>query len=79
MYRTIVIAFSTLDGIVEDPDGRDGTRNGGWAFRHGPEVVGGDKFKLGPLFDTGVLLVGRKPGRSFRKSFRREATTSLGP
>ena len=47
MYRTIVIAFSTLDGVVEDPDGRDGTPNGGWAFRHGAEAVAGDKFKLG--------------------------------
>ena len=26
MYRTIVIAFSTVDGVTEDPDGRDGTR-----------------------------------------------------
>jgi hypothetical protein len=30
--RTIVIAFSTLDGIVEDPDGRGETPNGGWLF-----------------------------------------------
>ncbi|HLI01416.1 MAG TPA: dihydrofolate reductase family protein [Acidimicrobiales bacterium] len=69
MYRTIVIAFSTLDGIVEDPDGRDGTASGGWAFRHGPEVVGGDKFKLGPLFDTGVLLLGRKTWELFSEIF----------
>ena len=31
MHRTIVVAFSTVDGIVEDPDGADGTPNGGWA------------------------------------------------
>ena len=48
MYRTIVIAFSTVDGIIEDPDGTPGTPNGGWAFRHGPEAVAGDKFKSGP-------------------------------
>jgi dihydrofolate reductase len=65
MYRTIVIAFSTVDGITEDPDGRDGTPNGGWAFRHGPEVVAGDKFKLGPIFDGGVLLLGRKTWLQF--------------
>jgi dihydrofolate reductase len=67
MYRTIVIAFSTLDGVVEDPDGRDGTPNGGWAFRHGPEFVVGDKFKLGPILDTGVLLMGRKTWQAFSK------------
>jgi len=65
MYRTIVISFSTLDGVMEDPDGRDGTPNGGWAFRHGPEVVGGDKFKIGPLLETGVLLMGRKTWQAF--------------
>jgi hypothetical protein len=29
----IVIQFITLDGIVSDPDGSDGTPGGGWAFR----------------------------------------------
>jgi hypothetical protein len=27
MYRTIVIAFSTVDGVIEDPGGRAGTPN----------------------------------------------------
>jgi dihydrofolate reductase len=65
MYRTIVIAFSTVDGITEDPDGRDGTSNGGWAFRHGPELVAGDKFKLGAILGSGVLLLGRKTWQQF--------------
>lgn len=60
MHRTIVIAFSTLDGIVEDPDGADGTPRGGWAFRHGLQAVAGDKFRLGPVLDSGVLLLGRR-------------------
>ena len=65
MHRTIVISFATLDGIIEDPDGSDGTTNGGWAFRHGPEHVAGDKFKLGPILDTGILLLGRKTWEIF--------------
>jgi dihydrofolate reductase len=65
MCRTIVIAFSTVDGITEDPDGRDGTPNGGWAFRHDPEVIAGDKFELGPIFESGVLLLGRKTWQKF--------------
>jgi dihydrofolate reductase len=67
MYRTIVIAFSTVDGVTEDPDGRDGTPNGGWAFRHGPEVVAGDKFKLGPVLESGVLLMGRRTWQQFSR------------
>lgn len=65
MHRTIVIAFTTLDGFTQDPDGRGGTPHGGWMFRHGPEAVTGDKFRLGPLFDTGVLLLGRKTWQLF--------------
>lgn len=65
MYRTIYLAYSTVDGIIEDPDGTDGTPNGGWMFRHGPEPAAGDKFKLGPVFDSGVLLLGRKTWQKF--------------
>jgi dihydrofolate reductase len=67
MYQTIVITFTTLDGVMEDPDGRDGTQNGGWAFRHGPDAVAGDKFKLGPVLDRGVLLMGHKTWQAFSK------------
>jgi dihydrofolate reductase len=65
MHRTIVIAFSTVDGIIEDPDGSAGTPAGGWAFRHGPEAVAGDKFKMGPVLESGVLLLGRKTWELF--------------
>jgi dihydrofolate reductase len=65
MHRVIVLAFSTLDGIITDPDGRGGTPNGGWAFRHGPEAVAGDKFRLGELLNTGVLVLGRKTWELF--------------
>lgn len=65
MYRTIVVAFSTLDGVIEDPDGSNGSPNGGWAFRHGPEAVAGDKFKLGSILETGVLLFGHKTWQLF--------------
>jgi dihydrofolate reductase len=61
----IVIEFITLDGVVEDPDGSGGTPAGGWAFRHGPESVAGDKFRLGRLLDDGVLLLGRTTWEQF--------------
>jgi dihydrofolate reductase len=63
----IVIQFITLDGIVSDPDGSDGTPAGGWAFRHGPETVAGDKFRLGSTLDDGVMLLGRKTWQLFAR------------
>jgi dihydrofolate reductase len=63
----IVIEFITLDGIVSDPDGSDGTATGGWAFRHGPATVAGDKFRLGTTLDDGVMLLGRKTWQLFSR------------
>ncbi len=60
MGRLIVIQFITLDGVVEDPDGSDGSPFGGWAMRHGPQGVAGDKFRLGPILEHGTLLFGRR-------------------
>jgi dihydrofolate reductase len=65
MGKVIVIQFVTLDGVVEDPDGRGGTAFGGWAFRFGPEAIGGDAFHLGPLLESGVLLFGRRSWDQF--------------
>ncbi|RVX47644.1 RibD domain-containing protein [Nonomuraea polychroma] len=82
----IVIEFITLDGIVSDPDGSGGTPTGGWAFRHGPEAVAGDKFRLGSVLDEGVLLLGRRtwelfsrlwPGRDDPFSTRMNAVPKL--
>jgi dihydrofolate reductase len=63
----IVIGFITLDGFMTDPDGSEGTPDGGWMFRFGPEQVSGDKFRLGPVLDNGVMLLGRKTWQLFSK------------
>ncbi|WP_314507566.1 dihydrofolate reductase family protein [uncultured Microbacterium sp.] len=60
MGRVIVVQYITLDGVVEDPDGSDGTPDGGWAMRYGPEAIAGDKFGLGGIMESGVLLFGRR-------------------
>ncbi|WP_263731073.1 dihydrofolate reductase family protein [Cellulomonas sp. SG140] len=65
MHQVIIIEFSTLDGVVEDPDGSGGTAGGGWAFRFGPEAIAGDVFRLGPLLETGTLLLGRRTWELF--------------
>ena len=86
IVSVIVIQFITLDGIVSDPDGSGGTKAGGWAFRHGPETVAGDKFRLGSVLDEGVMLLGRTtwqlfsrlwPGRDDPFSLRMNAVPKL--
>lgn len=65
MSRIIVIQFVSLDGVVHDPDGAEGSARGGWAFRHGPQAVAGDKFRLGEVLDDGALLLGRRTWQRF--------------
>jgi dihydrofolate reductase len=60
MGKLIVVQFITIDGVVEDPDGSDGTPFGGWAMRFGPEGIAGDKFRLGDVMSSGTLLFGRR-------------------
>jgi dihydrofolate reductase len=67
MSRIIVIEFVSLDGVIQDPDGNEGSRQGGWAFRYGPEPVTGDPFALGEVLDTGALLLGRRTWEMFAK------------
>jgi dihydrofolate reductase len=67
MSRVIVIEFLSLDGVMHDPDGSDGSAQGGWMFRYGPEAVTGDKFGLGEVLDTGTMLLGRRTWELFAK------------
>ncbi|GAA2041578.1 dihydrofolate reductase family protein [Agromyces tropicus] len=67
MGTVIVIQFVTLDGVVDDPDGRWGADYGGWAFRFGPEAIAGDTFRLGSTLDTGVLCFGRRTWEHFSR------------
>ena len=65
MSQVIVIEFVSLDGVMHDPDGSEGSAQGGWAFRYGREVVAGDKFGLGEVLDTGAMLLGRRTWQLF--------------
>jgi dihydrofolate reductase len=67
MSRVIVIEFVSLDGVIQDPDGSDGSSQGGWAFRYGREAVAGDKFNMGEVLDTGTMLLGRRTWQLFAK------------
>jgi dihydrofolate reductase len=67
MSHVIVVEFVSLDGVMDDPSGSEGSPHGGWAFRYGPEAVTGDPFGLGELLDTGALLLGRGTWQQFAR------------
>ena len=58
MGRIVVTEFVSLDGVVEDPGGSEGTSFGGWAFKfdRGEE---GNKFKVDELMAADAQLLGR--------------------
>ena len=58
MRKVIVSEFLTLDGVMEDPSGAEGTAQGGWGFKFG-RMEGQGKFKFDELFACGALLLGR--------------------
>src|SRR6516164_8340213 len=59
----IVVEFITLDGIVSDPDGSGGSPAGGWAFRHGPEAVAGDRSGSAACWMRESCCWAARPGR----------------
>ena len=57
MGKVVVSEFISLDGVIEDPGGAEGTEFGGWTFRFPAED--GQKFKFEELVASDVLLLGR--------------------
>jgi dihydrofolate reductase len=68
MGRIVVSEFVSLDGVMEDPGGSEGTRNAGWTFRfdRGSE---GDRFKLDEVLDAEALLLGRVTYEGFAEAW----------
>jgi dihydrofolate reductase len=65
MNRKIVVSeFVTLDGVMEDPGGAEGTPFGGWAFTF-ERGAGGDRFKQEELLAADALLLGRRTYEGF--------------
>jgi dihydrofolate reductase len=60
MARNVVVTqYVSLDGVIEDPVGMEGSGLGNWIgpFERGPK---GDQFKHEELFASGALLLGRR-------------------
>jgi len=58
MGRIVVSEFVSLDGVMEDPGGSEGTPAGGWACRF-ERGADGDAYKLEELRDAEAMLLGR--------------------
>jgi dihydrofolate reductase len=63
MRKVIASEYVTLDGIMEDPGGGEGTGYGGWSFQFWSEESA--KFKFDELFASDGLLLGRKTYQGF--------------
>src|SRR4051794_29473110 len=68
MGKVVVSQFITVDGVVEDPGGSEGSRYGGWAFQfdRGAE---GDRFKVDEVMTAGGLLLGRRTYEGFAQAW----------
>jgi dihydrofolate reductase len=67
MRRIVVTEFISLDGVIEDPGGSEGTRHGGWSFKfQDPE---GFAFKLEELKAHEAQLLGRTTYEGFAEAW----------
>ena len=68
MRRLVVTQFVSLDGVMEDPGGSEGTPLGAWSFKfdRGDE---GNKFKLDEVMAADALLLGRKTYEGFAEAW----------
>ena len=57
MGKVVVTEFMTLDGVIQDPGGSEGTGHGGWGFRH--PTPDGQQFKFNELLNSDAQLFGR--------------------
>ena len=78
MGKLVVTEFISLDGIIEDPGGSEGTEHGGWSFRH--PAPDGEQFKGDELRDSDVQLLGRVTYEGFAAAWpaMEEATGDYG-
>jgi dihydrofolate reductase len=57
MRKVVVTEFVSLDGVMEDPGGAEGTDFGGWTFKFNDAE--GMKYKLDEVMDHDAMLLGR--------------------
>ena len=67
MRKIVVTEFISLDGVVEDPGGAEGTDIGGWTFRFDDPL--GMKYKLDEVMEHDAMLLGRVTYEGFAKAW----------
>jgi dihydrofolate reductase len=66
MAQIVISTNVTLDGVVEDPDGTEGFRHGGWFGQFGGEDLDQwAKIMLAEALDAQALLLGRRTDEWF--------------
>jgi dihydrofolate reductase len=78
MGKLVVTEFVSLDGIIEDPGGAEGTPRGGWSGRF--PAPDGNQFKFEELQAADVQLLGRVTYEGFAAAWpaMEEATGEFG-
>ncbi|WP_258904397.1 dihydrofolate reductase family protein [Actinokineospora sp. UTMC 2448] len=71
--KLVVTQFISLDGVIEDPAGVEGSPHGAWSFR--ADAPDGLRFKLDELMAADAQLLGRATYETFAASWpqRRDA------
>ncbi len=66
MGRIVISTNMSLDGVVQDPDGREGSPVGGWFDRYGgPDLAEWASLKTREAMDAAGLLLGRRSDEWF--------------
>jgi dihydrofolate reductase len=68
MGDVVVTEFMSVDGVIENPGGSEGTAAGGWAFRFNRGDAG-DRFTYEELMSADVQLLGRVTYTGFAQAW----------
>jgi hypothetical protein len=77
MGTIVVTEFITLDGVVEDPGGGEGSPYGGWAFGF-DRGADGDRFKFDELMAADAQLLGRRAYEGFAQAWPKMNDNDFG-
>jgi dihydrofolate reductase len=66
MGKLVIATNATLDGVVEDPDGKEGSRLGGWFGQFGGrDLEEWTEVETNEALNAGALLLGRRSDEWF--------------
>src|SRR4051794_20933040 len=69
MRKVIVSEFMTLDGVIEDPGGAEGSPIGGWSFKFADASGERERLKFDELMECDAQLLGRVTYEAFANAW----------